>query len=60
MNWKMILLDLRREYAPLAKIARDIGVSPKTLQGIARYGVSDVYYTMGAKLIELHSKHVKG
>lgn len=58
VNWQTILLKLRKNYKPLAKIAKDIDVQPSRLQKIARYGVkTDINYTLGAKLIELHREH---
>ena len=57
MNWQQILWELRREFGALTKVAREIDVSAKTLQSIARDGASDVYYSLGVKLIELHNKH---
>lgn len=58
VNWKLILIQLRRNYKPLAKIAREIDVQPCRLQKMARYGVkTDISYTLGSKLIELHREH---
>ena len=59
MNWQRMLWDLRREYKPLAKLAREIDVNPKTLQSIARGDVKDVYYTLGNKLVKIHDMHIK-
>ena len=58
VNWQTILIELRRNYKPLAKIAREIDVQPSRLQKMARYGVkTDISYTLGAKLIKLHREH---
>ena len=58
VNWQIILIQLRRNYKPLAKIAREINVRPYRLQKMARYGVkTDINYKLGAKLIELHREH---
>lgn len=58
MNWQQILLQLRRNYAPLAKIARECDVQPCRLQKMARFGVkTDISYTLGSKLVELHKKY---
>ena len=58
MNWQLILLQLRRNYKPLAKIARECDVQPCRLQKMARFGVkTDISYTLGSKLVELHKKY---
>jgi len=58
VNWQKILIELRRNYKPLAKVAREIDVQPSRLQKMARYGVkTDISYKLGAKLIELHREH---
>lgn len=57
IDWQVILLDLRRNYKPIAKIAREIGMCEKSLQDRARLGRGDMYYRHGAQIIELHRIH---
>lgn len=58
INWQRILWDLRRNYKPVAAIAREIDMNPKWLQKIAKQGVkTDIGYHSGARLIELHKAH---
>jgi hypothetical protein len=57
INWQMILLSLRRDYAPLAKIAREVGCSSKSLQRVARYGCVDMFYSNGSKIMALYNEH---
>lgn len=60
INWQKILWDLRRDYKPLERIAKEIGATPTALQKAARLGVkNDLPYTKGLRLIELHNKHCK-
>jgi len=58
VNWQRILWDLKRDYAHIAAIAREVGYNPKSLQKLAN-GISkhDIPYTPGNKLIELHKKY---
>ena len=58
IDWQQILWDLRRQYKPLRSIALDIGVSPNSIQKIARYGIkTDMTYRTGTALIALHKEH---
>lgn len=57
-DWKQILLELRRNYKPVAKIAREIGMNVSSLQKVARKGAKDMLHGNGSKLIELHNIHV--
>jgi hypothetical protein len=60
MDWQMILLQLRKHYKPVRRIAFEIGANPSALQKVARYGVkTDLSYGIGSKLVALHSRYVK-
>lgn len=58
INWQRILFDLKRDYKHIAAVAREIGLHHKTLQKVYRgERLSDLPYTAGCKLIELHKAH---
>lgn len=58
VDWQRILWDLRRDYKSLAAVAKEIGISPKWLQKIAKENVkTDIGYHFGVKLLELHKRH---
>jgi hypothetical protein len=60
MDWQMILLQLRKHYKPLRRIAFEIGATPSALQKVARYGVkTDLPYMTGKALVDLHNRYVK-
>lgn len=58
INWQLILWDLKRDYAHISVIAKEVGYNSKSLQGLARGSRKhDIPYTPGNKLIELHKKY---
>jgi hypothetical protein len=56
-DWQLILLQIRRNYKPLAAVAREIGMSAHRLQKISQEGTQTMLYENGKKLIELHRLH---
>ena len=60
INWQSILWELRRNYKPIAAVAREVEYHPKSLQSLAKGNRKhDLPYTVGVKIIELHNKHCK-
>jgi hypothetical protein len=56
-DWQLILLQIRRNYKPLAAVAREVGMSAHRLQKISQKGTQTMLYENGKKLIELHNLH---
>ena len=54
MDWKLLLLQIRREYKTLSKVAPLIGLSVYRTQQIAREGTKTMLWENGNKIIELH------
>ena len=54
MDWQMIVLQIRREYKTLTKVAPLVGLSVDRLRRIARRGTKNMLWENGDKLIRLH------
>lgn len=57
-DFQQLLLEIRRHYKPLTKVAKEIGMNAKTLQRITQRGSKQMLYDNGVKIVELHRKHV--
>jgi len=58
INWQSILWELRRNYKPIAAIAREVEYHPKSLQTLAKGNRRhDLPYTVGKKLLDLYAMH---
>lgn len=50
----MIVLQIRREYKTLTKVAPLVGLSADRLRHISRHGTKTMLWDNGDKLIQLH------
>jgi uncharacterized protein YlaN (UPF0358 family) len=58
-DWQLILLQLRRNYKPLSKIAKEVDMSADRLRRISIKGTKNMLYENGKKIVDLHNLHVK-
>lgn len=57
IDWKMLVLNLRAHYKPMAQIAKEIGVNQSVIQHIARGECEDPKFSLGLILLNMHLKH---
>jgi hypothetical protein len=58
IDWQVVLLQLRRHYGPLERVAKEVGADGRTLQRIARGETAEPRFTVGLLLLDLHYDHV--
>jgi len=56
-NFQHILQTLRKQYKPLAKVARELDMQEKTLQVAARVEGKTFRYDDGKAIVALYEKH---
>lgn len=56
-DFQMILLKLRKQYKPLAQIARELDICPKSLQIAARKKGVTFFYDKGKAIVDLYEEH---
>lgn len=54
IDWQRVCLNLRRHYAPLARIADEIGCDESTLQRLARGETAESKWSICTQLLDLH------
>ncbi len=54
IDWQQVTLNLRSNYGPLSRIAREIGAGPVHLQRLARGEIAEPKFTIGIRLLDLH------
>lgn len=59
IDWRQLLIEIRRNYKPLTLVAREIGMNAKHLQRITQKGTVRMQYENGVKIIDLHNKYVR-
>ena len=53
-DWQRICLDIRTHYAPLSRVAKEVGSDERHLNRLARGEVQQPRFMTGVKLLDLH------
>jgi transcriptional regulator with XRE-family HTH domain len=54
IDWSKVTNNLRQRRVSLAKIARETGADPVTLQRLARGEIHEPRFSVGIRLLDLH------
>ena len=54
IDWQRVALNLRTNYGPLTRVAKDVGAGDEHLQKLARGEVREPKFSIGLKLLDLH------
>jgi hypothetical protein len=54
IDWHRVTINLRANYAPLARVAREVGSDEKHMNRLARSEVNEPKFSVGVRLLDLH------